>query len=95
MSEHPVPNQTQVQEHMLTTTDNPFNPFTHFDDWLAYDTRVGHHTLAFLARVVKTSDELSEADQALAIEYGINEIVHYNVSGLYRRIRKQDVVRVI
>lgn len=71
---------------MLTTVDNPFNPFTQFDEWYAYDIGRGHHTSAFLARVVRTSDELSDADHSAAIESAIDEIVSENVSGLYRKV---------
>lgn len=75
-----------VQEHMLTTVDNPFNPFTQFDAWYAYDTASGYHSLSFLARVVRTSDDMSEADQSLAIELGIDEIVRENVLGIYKKV---------
>jgi len=75
-----------MAEHMLTTIDNPFDPSTQFDEWNEYDTSMGHHTMAFLARIVKSSDDLSEADQSLAIEQGIDEIVKENVSGLYKKI---------
>lgn len=75
-----------MQEHMLTTVDNPFNPFTQFDSWHAYDTASGYNSLAFLARVVHTSDELSEADQSVAIENAIDEIVRENVLGVYRKV---------
>lgn len=75
-----------MAEHMLTTVDNPYNPFTHFDEWYAWDNRAGYNTMAFLARVIKTSDELSEADQSLAIEQAIDEIVNENVLGLYRKV---------
>jgi hypothetical protein len=79
-------------EHMLTTVDNPYDPFVEFDDWYAFDVRAGYHTTAFLARVVKTSDELSEADQSLAIEQAIEEIVKENVSGMHKRvIRNTDI----
>jgi hypothetical protein len=75
-----------VAEHMLTTTDNPFNPVTQWNEWNAWDIAEGHHTLALLGRVVITSDELSEADQALAIEQAIDEIVEENVSGVHRKV---------
>jgi hypothetical protein len=75
-----------MAQHMITTIDNPFNPLTHFDAWYAEDVALGHHTSAFLARVVRTSDELSEADQEAAIEDAIDEIVKENVSGLYRKV---------
>lgn len=72
--------------HMLTTLDNPHNPFTAFDDWYTWDTRQGHHTLAFLARITITSNDLSEADQDAAIEAAIEEIVTENVLGIYRKV---------
>lgn len=75
-----------MDEHMLTTVDNPFDPFTQFDEWLAFDRRSGYNTLEFLARVVITSSELSEADQLQAIEDGIDEIVRENVNGMYRKV---------
>jgi len=71
---------------MLTTIDNPFNPFTDFQEWRSFDETAGYHTLSFLARIVRTSDGLSEADQSLAIEEAIDEIVKENVNGMYRKV---------
>lgn len=79
-----------MTEHMLTTVDNPFDPFTQFDEWFAYDEVLGHNTTQFLARVVITSDELSSADQSLAIESAIDEIVRENVTGLYRKVASKE-----
>jgi hypothetical protein len=73
-------------EYLLSTTDNPYNPFTEFDQWNAYDMQVGHHTLALLARCAITSDELSELDQSQAIDLAINEIVDYNASGMHIKV---------
>lgn len=81
-----------MAEHMLTTIDNPFNPFTHPDEWQEFDEAAGYNTREFLARVVRTSDELSEADQDLALEQGIQEIVSENVSGIYRKITADTVL---
>jgi len=76
-------------ESMLTTLDNPFDPFTQFDEWYAWDERAGYHTTSFLARIVKTSDNISDADQDLAIEQGIDEIIRENVLGIYTRATRQ------
>lgn len=73
-------------EHMLTTVDNPFDPFTQFEAWFQFDEASGYKSTAFLARVVKSSYELSEADQSLAIEQAIDEIVTENVLGIYRKV---------
>ena len=76
-------------EHMLTTVDNPFDPFTQFDEWNAYDQLMGYNTLAFLARVVVMSNDLSEADQSVAIETAMDEIVRENVMGVHRKVTAQ------
>jgi hypothetical protein len=75
-----------ITESMLTTIDNPYNPFTQFDDWYAYDTQQGYHTCSYLARITKTSDELSQEDEDLAIEQAIDEIVDMNILGIYRKV---------
>jgi hypothetical protein len=77
-------------EYMLTTVDNPFDPFTRFDEWNAYDIRMGYNTSAFLARIVKNSNEISEPDQRLAIQNAIEEIVQENVSGMWRKVSKDN-----
>jgi hypothetical protein len=75
-----------MAEYMLTTVDNPFNPVTQFNEWFNWDSMKGYHTLSLLARVVVTSNELSEADQALAFQDAVNEIVQHNVSGMHRKV---------
>lgn len=75
---------------MLTTIDNPFDPFTQFDEWFAFDEDNGYHTCAYLARITVTSDELSEADEDQAIENAIDEIIKFNLLGLYRKAIKVE-----
>ena len=75
-----------MAEHMLTTVDNPFNPSTQFREWLSFDQRAGYNTLELLSRVIKTSDDLSDADQSVAMELAIDEIVTENVLGVYRKV---------
>lgn len=72
-----------ADSHMLSTSDNPWNPWTHFTEWHAHDMQAGHHTLSYLARITMSSHELSEADQDLAVELAIQEILRLNVNGLY------------
>lgn len=68
---------------MLTTSDNPFDPKTQFDDWYAFDTQKGYNSCAYLARIAKTSEELPESENDIEIENAINEIVKMNLSGNY------------
>lgn len=76
-------------EVMLTTFDNPFDPFTQFNAWYSFDLSAGYHTTALLARILVTSDELSEADQDLAYNLAVAEIIKENVSGMHRTVTKR------
>lgn len=77
-------------EHMLTTVDNPYSPFTEWDDWYGFDTRNGHHSLALLGRIIRTSTELSEADQAFDYERAVSDIVRENFSGMHKKVSRED-----
>lgn len=84
-----------MEESMLTTIDNPYNPFTQWDEWYAFDFQKGYHTPEYLARVAVVSDGLSPADQSLAIEAAIDEIVSYNFSGIHCRVTRENFKDVI
>ena len=86
--------ETTIQEpteYMLTTVDNPFDPFTRFDEWMEYDISMGYNTAAFLDRIAKVSNDLSETDQALAVQQAIDEIVAENVSGVWRKVSRNSI----
>lgn len=78
-----------MKQVMLTTTDNPFNPFDDYDQWLAWDHRAGYHTPEYLARLVVSSSELSDVQQQEAIEEAIDEIIQDDVPGLYKKVQRE------
>ena len=79
-----------MRQSMLTTVDNPFNPFTQYDEWLSFDRDKGYYSCELLARVTKTSDDLSQQDEDLAIEAAIDEIIKENVDGIYKKVFNED-----
>jgi len=79
-----------AKQSMLTTIDNPYNPFTDWSEWFAFDQEKKHYTPALLARVTRTSDELSEADQDLALDQAIDEIIRENVDGIYKKVFSEN-----
>src|SRR4051794_35588220 len=91
MMADPNEGRTLAPVTLLTTVDNPFDPFTHWDEWYAWDLSAGYNTCGLLARVALTSDELSDADYALAIQNAIDEIVRENVSGMHRKVQQGDL----
>ena len=79
-----------MSQCMLTTIDNPFSPFTQFDDWFAFDQAKGYCSCSYLARIAKTSTEMSETDYELEVENAIDEIVELNVLGIYKKVYEKD-----
>ena len=79
-----------MSESMLTTVDNPYNPFTQFDEWQAFDRGKGYYTCEYLSRIAKTSDELSDEDNEVAIDKAIDEILFFNVLGIYQKVTKDS-----
>lgn len=66
------------KQAMLSTIDNPWNPFTNFDEWYAFDVGHGYHSCAVLDRFARTSDALSDADNSLEISNAIDEIIKFD-----------------
>lgn len=79
-----------MRDVMVTTTDNPYNPFTQFDQWYDFDIMQGYNTCSYLARIAKTSPDLSPMDQAIAIEEAVDEIVEMNILGIYKKVVLDD-----
>ncbi len=75
---------------MLTTSDNPYSPFSDYDRWLAFDESKNYYTNEYLGRIVISSSELSSVDEEEAILNAIDEIVELNVLGLYKKVRESD-----
>ena len=67
-----------IKALMLTTKDNPYNPFTNFDEWFAFDSQKGYHTCSYLARVARTSPDLSDEEETRTINDAITRIVLAN-----------------
>lgn len=75
---------------MLTTVDNPFNPFEEFDSWLEYDSRLGYNTPEMLDRIARPATEVPDEDIDYSIQQAIDEIVAENVSGMWRKVTRES-----
>ena len=63
-------------EFVLSTIDNPYDPFKEWEEWYKFDMTKGYDTCGYLAKVANTSlylnDELNEEE----IERAAKEIVN-------------------
>ena len=76
---------------MLTTFDNPYNPFEQFTSWFLFDVEKGYNTCSYLGRIARTSDQLSEEENELEIERAIDEIIKYDFRNIYKKVTIKTV----
>lgn len=75
---------------MLTTIDNPYNPFENFDEWYNYDITHGYNSCSYLARVANTSDSLTDEENEQEVARAIDEILRYDPLNLFIKVEEKE-----
>ena len=79
-----------AKDCMLTTFDNPYNPFDDFTLWLLYDKEQGYDTCERLARIAKLTDDMSQDEIDAETDRAMDEIIFYDFLNIYKKVW-QDV----
>ena len=74
---------------MMTTFDNPFDPFEDFTSWFMFDIEKGYYTCSILGRIVEYSDDMSQKEKDEAIERAIDDHILYDPLNLYKKVRRK------
>ena len=77
---------------MLSTVDNPYDPFDNFSSWYMYDVESGYNSCAYLARIAKTSDQFTDVENDEEIERAIDEIIDHDFMHVYMKIRNDQEI---
>ena len=75
-------------ETMLTTFDNPFDPFDEFVPWFLFDIEKGYYTCSRLARIARYSEEFSTIEEKLETERAIDEIIDNDFLCIYKKVTR-------
>jgi hypothetical protein len=78
------------KEFMLTTVDNPYNPYDDITSWFMFDVEKGYYSCSLLARVAQFEDNMSSTEVDEEISRAIEEIIFYDETGLYTKAYKED-----
>ncbi len=84
-------NETNVDSNtrvMLTTIDNPFDPFENFNEWFLFDVKQGYNSCAYLARIARTSDQFTDEENDEEVERAIDEIIEYDFLNVYVKVKQ-------
>lgn len=90
MSSKHDPHVNPPPVYHLTTVDNPWSPFTRYEDWLQFENDHGYKTNSLIARRVFTSDALSDYENSTIINNSYNEIIINDPSNFYRKVLATD-----
>ncbi len=80
-----------MQTCYLTTFDNPYNPFTQFNEWFLFDMLNGYNSCGYLANISDADNSMSEADYQEEVEKAIDDIVLHDFTGLRRKVYPDSV----
>ena len=73
---------------MLSTIDNPFNPFEDYSSWLMFDKEKGYDSAERLMRIAKITDDMTQKEENEEIERAIDEIIKYDILNVYIKVSK-------
>ena len=84
-----------VPEVMLSTIDNPYNPFDNFEEWYSYDEMKARQEdrptcCGYLARVSMVADDISDNEFNQVMNDVIDEICELNLSGKFIKVTRKQ-----
>ena len=77
-----------IKDCMITTHDNPFDPFDQFTSWFLFDVEKGYNTCSYLARIANISNDLSQTEIDEEVERAIDEIIEYDFLNIYKKVTR-------
>lgn len=77
-------------DYMLTTLDNPFDPFDDFTSWFMFDCEKGHNTSSRLARIANLDSEMSQKEFDDEMDRAMDLIVKYDLEDKYIKVQEKQ-----
>lgn len=73
---------------MLTTIDNPFDPFEQFASWFLFDVEKGYNCCSRVARIAKLTEDMSVEEVFTENERAIDEIIANDFLDVFKKVTK-------
>lgn len=75
-------------EVMLTTFDNPYDPFDDFDQWYSFDKQMHYDTCEKIARIARSFEDFSTIEEKKETERAIDEIIDNDFLNIYVKVTR-------
>jgi hypothetical protein len=73
-------------EYMLSTIDNPYDPFEQFIQWFMFDIEKQHYTCSKLARLLNITEEMSDVEINHEIDKAIDKLIELDFTNTFIRV---------
>ena len=84
-----------MADFMPTTMDNPWHPFKHPRDWLAFDVSHGYCTIEMIAAFDEGSPNMLPDVEDYYHDLAIEKLLMFNPSGIHYKVYETDGYDVI
>ena len=78
-----------AKQIMLTTKDNPYDPFEDFTSWFMFDIEKGYNTCGKLMRIAKVSNDMSEVEYNKEVDRAIDRIIELDFLDIFKKTEKE------
>lgn len=78
-----------AKDFRLTTSDNPYDPFDQFTQWLLFDKEKGYDTCELIDRLSNFRDDMSEKEIDEEHERIIDQIIENDPSNIYKKVERK------
>ena len=75
---------------MLTTIDNPYDPFEQFTNWFLFDVEKGYNTCSRLGRLVQFTDDMTQQEMDAEEERVMDIIIKYDFLDIYKKVTRKQ-----
>ena len=85
-----------MNDYMLTTMDNPYNPWTEYEDWYLWDQQHGYNLPGYLARVYDTiNTDPTNLENMVAWGQATRDIVDHNIYGNIVLVKNPELDKLL
>lgn len=84
-----------MAQSVITTIDNPWNPFTQFREWYAWDNKHHYETCRWLDHYMFSSNDLSDEQIDADITDAQNKLLVRNPYGLHVKVYDYEAETLI
>ena len=75
-----------MKDCMITTIDNPFDPFEQFTPWLMFDKEKGYDSCERVARLANITSQMSQKEIDEEQERAIDRLIELDVLNIFKKV---------